>query len=282
VGESIFASPDSVVFSASMTRDGRKDASGLDALRWRATNRKHGDAEPLDSRAADELRRAANEAGGELVLVTERQRLTALGELLGRADQAALLSRAHHRALFAEIRWSPEEVVATRTGIDLTSLELTPTDASALRVLAQWSTLELVRDWDAGRALRKSARQSIASSSAVALVRRRGEGRSAYFDGGMIVERVWHRAAELGLAVQPWSALLFLFEEVRRGGPAFQDARMRHALEALERDFRATFPPVSGVTDVFLVRISHARPPTSLSLRKPPHEILVDGPTSDA
>jgi tRNA A37 threonylcarbamoyladenosine dehydratase len=267
-----------LVFSVRLRRDGRRDDARLRMLQERVTNRRYGDDAPLGADAADALLRAARDAGGDLVLVTERTQREELAEILGRGDQAMLLSRPLHRELIAEIRWSPEEVTSTRTGIDLASLELTPTDAAAFRVLADWSTLKLIRDWGGGQALRKSAREALRASCAVALVRARGSGRRAYFDGGVVVQRVWHEATELRLAAQPWSALVFLFQQLEDPSSHLEIDRLtRASLSEVKRDFGAMFPSADGFTDVFLLRLACAAPPTARSIRKPVDDVLTFG-----
>lgn len=255
------------VFSATFARVGEPSGDGLEALASRVTNRRKGDGRPLEPRAAQALQQAALDAGGEVVLFTRRSELELLGELLGRGDQACLLSQPLHRQLFGEIRWSPQEVLASRDGIDLASMELTPTDAAALRVLGDWPTVELVREWDGGRGLRESARRAVAASSAIALVRHPGRAPATYLDGGGVAQRVWHKATELGVAVQPWSALLFLLPRLH-GNELALEPKTRDTLRAIESEFRVLVPEREGWSDVFLMRLAYALPPTARSLRK--------------
>ncbi len=257
------------VFSVTFDRVGPRSGDGVEVLANRVTNRRLGDGRPLEPRVAEALRQAALDAGGEVVLFTHRPELERLGELLGRGDQACLLSRPLHRQLFTEIRWSPREVLASRDGIDLASMELTPTDAAALRVLGDWPTVELVREWDGGRGLRRSARSAVAASSALALVRAPGRAPATYLDGGGVAQRVWHEATELGLAVQPWSALLFLFPRLE-GNELALEPKTRDALRGIESELRVLAPEREGWSDVFLMRLAYASPPTARSLRRAP------------
>jgi hypothetical protein len=262
------------VFTASFRRTDARPPSDLDALFNRVSNRRHGENRSLETVHRDHLARAALQAGGDIVILNEHAKLKQVGEVLGLSDRAALLSQTLHGEFMEEIRWTPDQVCETRTGIDLASLELSHADAAAMRVIAKWTTLDAVRRWDGGSSLQKLARDAARGSSAFALVRSKGKGRRAYFDGGMVAERVWHAATELGVAVQPWTALLFLFLRIRERVEELEQDTIRR-LFAVERAFRMLFPEKDDMTDVLLLRLAYAAPPTSRSLRKNLEQVLI-------
>jgi nitroreductase len=77
----LLTGPGDFVFSAAFARGERRDPSGLRALTERVTNRRRGERAPLRPEQREALERAAREAGGEIVLVTERSALDAFADL---------------------------------------------------------------------------------------------------------------------------------------------------------------------------------------------------------
>ncbi len=95
-------------------------------LGTRCTNRKLGSGAPLSAWVASRLGEAAEPRGGKLLLVTCRDAMAEVGEILGQADRMMFLSKKHNEEMGAELRWTEEEVLATRDGLDKTLDRLVP------------------------------------------------------------------------------------------------------------------------------------------------------------
>src|SRR5215469_6785254 len=102
-----------------------------------------------------------------------------------------------------ELRWSKSEAKESRDGLDLETLELSPSDRAALLVCRDWSALDLVRQWRGGRALEKMARRSIEAASCMALIAMPGHPPRDNFHGGRAMQRTWLTATRLHIAFQP-------------------------------------------------------------------------------
>jgi len=135
-----------------------------------------------------------------------------------------------------------------------------------------------------GHGLARSARQAIAGAGAVGLLRvppaPRGPAavnlaarRAAYFKGGIATARVWLRATSLGIALQPMTALPYLFARLDEGGAGLDFAE-RAALEALHARYRSVFPPSRNACDVLLFRMTRADAATPRSLRRTVAQVL--------
>ncbi len=253
----------------------------------RFTNQRVGPRQPLTEAERVALLDAAREVGAELDLVEDDTRLGKVALVLGEAERVRLLSRALHEEYVGSLRWSAKEVLATRTGIDVATLELDATRLALLRVVSKWATLQTVRAAGGGAGLARARQMAVASASAVGLLRLKATGRSAFFAGGRAAQHVWLRATEHGLSLQPFD-LIHLFTRFRHHGPielapadivpptrsgATLDAGAREALAALEQEFQAIFTPRAG-SAIMLFRINHAAPPTARSLRHSVDEIL--------
>jgi molybdopterin/thiamine biosynthesis adenylyltransferase len=231
----------------------------------RATNRRIGARVPL----ADEDRRAleAAAAPGRLQLVSAPEALEEVGAILGGGDRVRYLSHRMHAELMGELRWSSAEAQRTRDGIDLATLELTPTDLAGLRLVSRWPIMETLGRLGGGAGLTKGTRNAVAAASAVGLLTTAGRDRQAYFTGGRLLERLWLSACARGLAFQPMTALLYLFTRLERGAGEGLTAEEGVALRGLRARFRQVFD-VDGSTELMLFRVGRAAPPSALSLRR--------------
>ena len=90
----------------------------------------------------------------------------------------------------------------------------------------------------------------------------------------MVAERVWHAATEIGLSVQPWTALLFLFLRLRESETELGQDTVK-TLSDIRCLFRAVIPEAMAMTDVLLLRLAYASSPTARSLRRNVDDFLI-------
>ena len=252
-----------------------EDAALAAAIPERVTNRRLSPQASLDPDSRAALLRAATAVpGGALHLVEDADRLAAVGELLGRGDRLRFLSRTMHREMMQEIRWTSDSVRTTRDGLDVATLELTPTDLAGLRVMSSWAAMDLVGRIGGGRALEKPARKAIAAASAVGLVTIPGRTREAYFAGGRAMQRVWLEATVRGLAFQPMAPITYLFARLELGAGEGLSPAEATALRELRARFADVFPAAAGLGEPMLFRLSRAAPPTARALRRHVEDVL--------
>jgi hypothetical protein len=242
----------------------------------RVTNRKLGERRPLGAEQARALREAGRERGAELALVTEPQVLSEIGELLGKVDRFRFDCERLHSAMLGELRFSPEQALSTRDGIDVATLELDAVSMAGLQLLANQRTAAFLRSLGKGARLEQSARKAIASASAVGLITIQGTDERAYFQAGRALQRIWLSATRLGLAFQPMSVAPYLFSRLSRGnGAGFSPAEIE-TLAELRRRFARIFEPKEGRAETLLFRLTHAPIPSARALRRPVSAILTE------
>jgi hypothetical protein len=244
------------------------------AVGRRVTNRKLGSRVTLDAEVGAALQATARGAGATLELRSAPAELDALGTIIAEGERLRLLNRRMHEEMMGEVRWSAAAVKATRDGLDLATLELTPTDLAGMRLVSSWALMDVVAKLGAGRGLERPARKSIAAASAVGLLRYAGTDPKAWFEAGRALERVWLRATSLELAFQPMTPLLYLFARVAAGDTAAFDARELSELARLRRAFTSLFVEHPGHAEAMLFRVARAGPASARSLRLPTHDVL--------
>lgn len=270
-------------FRASAAQPSAEDAALGRQVEQRVTNRKLGPRVALDAGELRALEETAERAGASLRILTGDADLEGLGAIVGMGERLRLMSPVMHREMMSELRWSRKEAIARADGLDLATLELTPTDEAGIRLIADESVMTAVRDVGGGHGLAQSSRKAIAAASAVGLltmfpVPGAAASRVArtYFDGGRALQRVWLCATKLGLAMQPMTALLYLFVRLEQGNGAGLEEREKRELAVLRAGFRDKFPAAltAGAQEVMLFRIARTGAPSARSLRRPVSDIL--------
>jgi nitroreductase len=256
-----------------------EDARLQAQIELRVTNRRNEQRVVLRTDHRRSLEDIAARAGARLRLLAEPKGLDALGEILARGDRLRFLSRPMHRDMTNEIRWSRENALATRDGLELATLELSAADQAALRLVSDWSVMVALAETGGGEGLGRSARRSVAAASAMGLLTMPPAGRDisakdSYFRGGVALQRVWLLATELGLAFQPMTALVYLFARLEDGQAEGFEGHERRELGTLRSRYRELWRLVEPEVEIILFRLAYAGPPSARSLRRPVSEVL--------
>ena len=252
-----------------------KASPRLAAVPERATNRQRGPRVPLDPGDAAALEAAVAAHGARLQWVTAPDALEEAASILGAGDRVAYLSKDLHAELMEGVRWTPEEVLRTRDGIDIATMEMSAADVAGLRVVSRWSAMRLVGMMGSGRVLEQVSRKAVASASAVGLVTMPGTDPTAFLLGGRAMEAAWLEATVRGLAFHPLAMMPYLFAHVERGtGKGFTEAEQA-ALLSLRRRYRALFDVPEGWCEPILFRLAAGVPaPSARALRRPVGDVL--------
>jgi molybdopterin/thiamine biosynthesis adenylyltransferase/nitroreductase len=255
--------------------DGPTDrrAAGLAAvIRQRFTNRRLGPRVPMGLDDAAELAGLAEASGAHLELLTEPEPLGWAGELIGRGERLRFVTRALHRELTDELRWSRTDAERTRDGVEVAALELTAADLATLRLASAWPALDLLARLGGGRALERPGRRAVAAASAVGLLSVPHARPEDFLAGGRVMERVWLEANARGYAFQPMTTLLPLFARLADGAAGLS-AGERLELEELRRLHERLFTR-RAPGELMLFRLARTGAPTTRSLRRKVEDVL--------
>ena len=262
---------DDVVATIRFTPGSVRDDPLVPWIARRVTNRRRDPQPlPLDPDARDAMQRAAESRGAILSVRTEPDAIAELAELTGTADRITVLNEEIHRDFFSGFRWTRVEVETTRDGLDLATLELTPSERAGLSILRQWRVMgEHVRVGAPGHALSDVTRESILAAAAIGVVSVEGTDREAHLRSGRAIQRVWLTAAARGVALQPMTSLPYYLARLERGGADLFAEPHRRELRAAAERFGRLFDRHPDRAEVFLFRAGRANPPTARSLRRP-------------
>lgn len=242
----------------------------------RCTNRRTTAPVPLpDELVKTLLAVGAGDGRSRAHVLTDPAALAEMAAIGGIAERIRVMNPIGHREFFGhELRWDPDQVQRTRDGLDIATLEVSPSDAAGLRVAADPEAMALAYAWNGGRGLERLADRSIRASSGLLLVSIPGDGLADRLAGGRTVERLWMTANAHGWAVHPISAAIFLTHVLRFPLDGLRE-RERTELAALGDRLRALWPLPPDHHPLFMVRLSQAGPPSARSLRRPVTSLIL-------
>ncbi len=238
------------------------------AIPLRRTNRRNGNFEPLAANEATALESAAIERGAKLQLHSNPETLDAIGAILGEADRIRFLCPDLHREAMQEMRWTAQHAGDSRDGIDLATLDLTESEAAALRVMARPDAIAILRRMNLGTALADRSWKALTGACAVGLLRATGSSPREFLQAGRSLQRVWLSAAQLGIGLQPMGVLFFMRRMLGRPeGDVFNESE-RHTVRRLSEQLEGIFQANSKSAPAMLFRLVRTPAGSARSLRR--------------
>jgi len=257
------------VFAVRLSRcEGIDEDPLFSQIGQRCTNRKQGELRTLSNTDRSELLHEASSVGAELQLISDRPAIESLGELIGKVDRLRFFSQQMHSELIQEVRWTEQEVRATRDGIDIATLELAPSERAVMELFRSWPTMARLKQVQGGGGIIRAAKLSVESSSALCLLSIPGNGRQQYVLGGRALQRVWLRATALGLSIQPVSVLVYLFSRLEDGHGSGLSSEEQIELSGVRDGFRNFFALPKEQAQILLFRLFYADRPKTRALRR--------------
>lgn len=178
-----------------------------------------------------------------------------LAKMVFMADQIFWENEALHRYLF---NWVDLTHAAERSSEGLT-LDVLGLNALTRRIfpkLAQWSMVRSLNYFGLSRMLGSHSAQLMLRSGGVWILSVPAAERIHFFNAGRTMLRLWCRANQLGLAVQPMTGWLFTLLNYTRYGLRDIDPKHSARLEALKQ-LSAAFLPDSSLVPCMCVRLGY-------------------------
>lgn len=234
----------------------------------RCTNRKNAPRVMMGKGELAEFQRIASEDGVGLEFIDDLGDLKDLTPIVGGMDRLRLLHDQGYRDFISEIRWSEQEAVDTKDGIDIATLEMGKPERAAIGLVRDPGTIEFFRKNDLGYGLTKISDQTILSASAVLMFTADEYTADYFLKTGAAIQRVWIKANLSGYSLQPISASLFVFHRVLREAiTGFSDGEKRMILQ-FKHDLNQIFNKDLSKQEVFMVRINKASEPSMRAFRR--------------
>jgi len=242
------------------------------AISIRCTNRKKGTKQPIEKNILEDIRSSVQN-DFEVCFIDNETQINELGEIVSMVEKLRFLNPNGHYEFFnKELKWTHEDALKTRDGIEMASLELSHLDETGLKVASNTEVISHIRKWKGGGGLQKITRDAVKTSSAVGLLKTTANPVN-YVASGRNVERIWLMANHHHISFHPISSPLFFFERSSKQNDLPHD--MQEALKVQEQKFNQIFNNDAGKTNIFLFRLSKSDTPSTLSLRRDAKDFIV-------
>jgi nitroreductase len=200
--------------------------------------------------------------------VTEPGDLRMLARLVGAANQIRFEHEPFHREFYGNMRFSREEVLATRDGLDVATLQLPPGVGAVLKLLCKWPRMKAANWLGFSRTVARQAAAEVRSSGAVGILTVDDADSHSFIDGGRALERIWLATTLRGLGFHPAAALpVFLAYATRTDGSRLLEKHQR-VTRRMSRQFDQLFPQLTGRIVQMVFRVGVADRPKVRSLRR--------------
>jgi molybdopterin/thiamine biosynthesis adenylyltransferase/nitroreductase len=243
-----------------------------DAIDVRSTARQNGSATPLSQEEYSALIQTAESVhGAKLHFLTDSTALSQMGQIVGECERLRILNTEGHQEFFErQIRWNPDE--SGHDGINIAAMGIGPPLVNALPLLRDKKIAAALKAIGGGSSLIENTRKALEGASCIAVMSLPQTTRQKYFQGGIAMQRIWLRAEQLGLGLQPLQASLSLFGRLDTG-VGLQESEIEK-LQDLRQMFRSIVNLGENSEEFFLFKISKAKATMTKTKRFPLNEIL--------
>lgn len=210
-----------------------------------------------------------------LNVYNERQKMNKLKEVLMEVDQLYYTSKLGHENFMKELRWTPQEAKVTKDGVDLKTIDLTPTEEAGFRVSKKWQVVNYLNNWNLGAAYSKLTGKGVDGASALVIITGPKKLSSdKYLDCGRLIEQLWLTATSMDLAFQPMSISSFLFTRAHFD-QSEEFSSLRPKLLELDEKFRSIINISDSESPLFVFRLAKADEHKTRALRRNLNDVLV-------
>lgn len=197
-----------------------------------------------------------------------------LANIIAAVERIRFLNKRGHSDFVNEMRWTREENEQKRDGVDLETLDMKSSEKIALKMATDPDAIGLLREWNKGKGFEKISRKPVEKSSGLVLITMKSDTQQSFFYTGMVMERVWLKATEIGISLHPVSPSTFLMMRVKDNELQEFTEDAKEELKELNKRFNKVLHLPSDEMPVFLMRMFIGDLPKVKSLRKIVKDIL--------
>lgn len=243
------------------------DDSVYKAMLERGSNRTLGNHEPVTAEQKESIQKWTESIEGASLQWLEPP-FDDLAEVLGGIERIRLMTDRGHHDFIEEIRWTEEEAIETKDGIDLRTIELTETEKAGLSISKDFDIVRKLRDLKLGGGFEKMMRNALEQTGAVGFLQMPQNSRESYFEGGKASALAWVEATRLNLGFHPVSPSTFIFNRYIHESTEVQFEPFKEELAELRKKFKSILNLKSDSGEIFLFRLFNGSPITTKSLRR--------------
>lgn len=258
----------------SLEKTSTKDDPLFMHIQKRCTNRKPYKSEPLSGSQLAQLTAVAEEIqGGRLLLIQDREKINILACAGSVNEQVMLSNEFLHNFFFTHINWTQEEEEQKRIGFYIKTLELPPPAQIMFKIFRRWSVMRVLNRIGLAKAAAKGNARTYVSCAAMGVVVVPRKTPQDFITAGMMMQRVWLKATQLGLSIQPLTGVLFFMQGIRAGHTEKFTSQQLNLIKDAYADIKKAF----GLKDqevAMMFRIGEGGEPSARSSRLAPQVVI--------
>jgi molybdopterin/thiamine biosynthesis adenylyltransferase len=246
------------------------------AIFKRHTNRNPAPKTPVTDNVLERLAAITESIpGARFQYFTDEHELKELGDIIGACDRARLLNPGgHHDFIHHEMRWTPEEALDKKDGIDVQTLGFSKGQLAALSMIRNERVIQTINQLEGGYGFDSLAKKIVKTASALCMITLPKYNWLNFFEGGRAMERFWLEATRLNLAVHPVISPFYLFSRILHGNGEGLSPRVKQELTTLRKRFDELAHLGDQRAEVFFTKIAIAEEPAIKSYRLPLEQVL--------
>lgn len=253
-----------------------------DAIPLRVSNRRAYEETPLSQSEIDALVAVGTTNGyGDIRITHERNDIRALAEAGSSNERIMLANPALHQFFFSHINWTKQEDEARKTGFFIDTLELPPPARLGLKLLSKWQRARFLNKLlGMNNVVGKENAKIYAQSSGIGIVLSPQESAQDAVRAGMLIQRVWLKATQLGLSFQPLAGTLYLALRLHAGEMQGFSSLDQSIINEQYRRIQDIFEFGQEIP-YFMFRIGRSKPPSARAIRFSVDEVTTFEPSKD-
>ncbi len=248
----------------------REQALGESAIFRRCTNRKPYQKATLEKELLQELETSLEDLPVTLHILQGKAQ-EELSRLIYEADIIRVERKDLHLFLHDTIRWSPDEIEQKKDGMPIETLEAGKAGEFFLKITKPWPIMNFLNLLGISKALADHTKKLALSSGALLAFCVEKFDEEAFFDVGRAMERIWLKATEKGLAVQPLAAVPLFSFRWKTGDKFSFSPKHQKLMMRIEKRCHSL-----GISNcAMILRIGRATSPEVYAPRKSPESFLI-------
>lgn len=250
------------------TTDQKSDL--LYILSKRCTNRKPYKQIPLNSEHEKQLLALPLEKNVTKVSwLNDKEAILSLANTINYNEIIFLENYEVHKGLFAFIRWNKAAEESFGSGLYIKTLELSPPQEFFMKLFRSWPIMNFFNKFNFSALVARDTAKLYSTSSAFGIIVAKDKTAESFIATGRMLQRIWLKAAELEVSLQPTAALLYLYQRIEEEGNRIFSSEQEEGIKSKQTKIKQLFNLSETEIPTMLFRIGYADAPSARSYKHP-------------
>lgn len=230
----------------------------------RSTNRKPYFNKPVSENDLNDIKNSVDNSG-DLTFVSGSEEIRNLAHAASQNERLVLGNFFLHRFLFSHIRWSKQEVDANPVGFYVETFEMNVIQKFIFKLASNWTRVVILNKLGLNKKIELENEKIYRQSAVFGFIHMSNPSKQDYIKTGMILQRVWLKATELGLYLHPLTGIIFLHKRISESTTSDIGKAEESIIYQAYEEILNVLKLHTDKTLTFMFRMGYAEPPTATS-----------------